>query len=443
MGRCAWSGAVWSKANVRSGESRFMPASMSRCIRRASRRVTLLVMQVSEREIAERLARWRRSGDPHDLWPGLEERDFRRALDEMGHATQLVLEGGGEGAPVYCSFSAPLRSLGVAAFSSGTGPLLGYWVETGRIAAAAEVARLLAEHLAQGRARAAILERGLARVLDALQDRGIEAAVLKGMHTAWGYFPDPGTRPCSDIDILVEPRDFAGACDALAGMGFRQGRAVAEPPRSEWIPPDAAEVPRSLEITHAKSPWAVDLHASLDRPMRIGRTAGLGSPLLMDAEVMEHGGRTIRVLPQPLLLAWLAFHASSHLETSPLVCYLELVLVMRRDFAGHPALWDEFLRLVDGASMGRFVYPALELAERLAPGTVPGEVRQALARSAPWLMRRVMARLRPEAAQQLYHVSLDLRLMWAASAREMVAYVTSLRRVRLLLGGRLSLRARH
>lgn len=400
-------------------------------------------MQISERDIAERLARWRRSGHPRDLWPGLEERDFRVAMDEIGQATRLVLQGPGSGPPTHCPFSAPRRALGVAAFSSGVGPLLGFWAEAGRIAVTPDVASLLAEHLAQGRARAAILQRGLGRVLDALKDRGIEAAVLKGMHTAWAYFPDPGTRPSTDIDVLVERRDFAEACAVLAGLGFRQGATVAEPPRSEWIPRHAPLVPRSLEITHAENPWAVDLHASLNRPMRIGRTAGFGSPPLADADVVERGGRNIRVLPQPLLLAWLAFHTSSHLDTSPLVRFVELVLVIRRDFAGRPALWDEFLRLVDGASAGRFVYPALELAEKLAPGAVPVDVRRHLRRFAPWLMRRVVARLRPEAAQQLYRVSLDMRLMWAASAREMLAYVTSLRRVRLLVSGRLSLRLPH
>ena len=415
---------------------------MSKCTAWASRRVPYGGVETPEREITERLARWRRSADPRDLWPGLEERAFRAAMDEMGRATRLGLESQSPGSPIPCRFSVPVRDLGVAAFTSGLGPLLGSWAEAGRITVSPDAAGLLAEHLAQGRARAAILERGLWRVLDALRGRGVESAVLKGMHTAWAYFPDPGTRPSSDIDVLVAPGDFAGAEAALAGLGFRRGATVPEPPRSEWALPESPQVPRSLEMTHAGNPWGVDLHASLSRRMRIGRTAGFGSPPLAETVVVQRGGRSIRALPQPLLLAWLAFHAASHLDTGPMVRLVELVLVVRRDFAGRPALWDDFLRLVDAAAAGRFVYPALELAERLAPGTVPEEVRRALARRAPWLMRRVMARLRPEAAQQLYRVSLDMRLMWAASTRELLVYLSSLRRVAVLLKGRMSLRSR-
>jgi len=398
-------------------------------------------MESSEREIAGRLARWGRSGDPYHLWPEVEERDFRRAMDEIGEVTRRVLRAPGVEPPLACTFSAPLRAVGVAAFASGMGPLLGYWAEAGRIALAPDVASLLAEHLAQGRARAVILDRGLGQVLSALRDRGIEAAVLKGMHTAWTYFPDPGTRPCADLDLLVTPAHYGEACDVLARLGFRRGATVAEPARSEWSPPDAAQVPRSLEITHAGSPWAVDVHATLDRSTRTGRTVGFGSPGMADTALMDRGGQTIRVLPQPLALAWLALHTSDHLDFGPLVRFVELVLVIRRDLGGDTAPWEEFLRLVNRAEAGRFVYPALELAEQLAPGVVPGEVRKALARSAPWLMRRVLARLRPEAAQQLYRFSLDLRLMWAGSPREWMASVASLRRLRLLLGGKASLRA--
>jgi len=93
--------------------------------------------------------------------------------------------------------------------------------------------------------------------------------------------------------------------------------------------------------------------------------------------------------------------------------------------------------------------------ERLAPGSVPADVRRQLRRSAPWLMRRVVARLKPEGAQQLYRRSLDVRIMWVASWAGLLALLrralrarprgvirTQLRRLRLLVRGKLSIRAR-
>lgn len=401
--------------------------------------------------IHDRLARWRGSGDPRDLWPGIEEGEFRAAIAEIARVTRAILAGSGP-EPIALAPAVPPRVLGVAAFASGMGALLGYWTETGRIVAAREFAAVLAEHLAQGRARAELLGRALGRILDTFAERGISAAVLKGMHTAWVYFPEPGTRPCADVDLLVAPQDFGHAAAALKELGFHQGATVPDPPRTEWLPPEGPELPVSLEVTHRDNPWAIDLHATLDRTLRSGRRAGLGSPSAAEWVRLDRDGRRLYGLPQPLLLAALAFHTASHLENSPLVRYVELVLVIRRDFKDRLNRWEEFLQLVNQREIGRLVYPALELAESLAPGVVPREVRQELRRSAPWLMRRVLARLRPERAQQLYRMSADVRLMWLGSTRDVVEYLggalrprgflrAQLRRLRLLLRGGLSVRA--
>jgi hypothetical protein len=406
-------------------------------------------------DVAARLERWHRTGDPGDLWPGLEEAEFRAAMAEIGGVTRAILADHG-GDAVRLRPVATARGMGVAAFASGMGALLGWWLEQAQLAAPPEHAELLAKHLARGRARAGMLERGLMRVWDVLASRGIRAALLKGMHTGRVYFPEPGTRPAADIDLLVERSDFEPARAALAHAGYREGLRSPESPRAEWFPPDGRRVPRTVDMEHEDNPWAIDLHGSLDRVLRFGIRAGFGSPRLDACDAIACGGRRIHVLPPSLLLAWLAFHAASHLETGQLVRYVELVLVIRRDVATHLERWDDLLRLVDRADVGRWVYSALELADRLAPGSVPLEVRERLRRSAPWLTRRVVARLDPAAAQQLYRKSLDIRFMWLGSARESLRFArlvlrdllsgtpvrALVRRVRLLLRGRLSLRAR-
>lgn len=408
-------------------------------------------------DVGKRLASWDRTGDARDLWPGLEEPDFRRAMHEIGHVTRSVLQNRGPLRPVECEFSAPGRALGVAAFVSGMGPLLGYWAETSRISVDSSAGAMLAAHLAHGRARAQFLQAALRRVLDAFAARGISVAVLKGMHTAWTYFPEPGTRPASDIDLLIARPDLPEASAALAQLGFRPGAASRDGSRRDWIPPDAPGEPASLEITHRDNPWHLDLHVSLDRRLRFGLTSRFGSPAPGDGVRLERAGSAFWVLPQPLLLAWLAFHAASHLDIGPMVRYVELVLIMRRDFAGHPQLWEDFLRLAFRTKTAPLGYPAMELAEQLAPGSIPPEVRQELWRAAPWMVRRVVSRLRPETAQQLYRLSLDVRVMWLGTAPWLMDILrggrpqplagwgsharSQLRRLHLLLRRRLSIRA--
>jgi hypothetical protein len=80
--------------------------------------------------------------------------------------------------------------------------------------------------------------------------------------------------------------------------------------------------------------------------------------------------RPVRVLRQPLLLAYLAVHASSHFYSIMQIRLVELILVARKDFAGRPDLWRALDELVERTGTGRFVFPALDLAERLVPGTI-------------------------------------------------------------------------
>src|SRR3989454_7056861 len=81
---------------------------------------------------------------------------------------------------------------------------------------------------------------------------------------------------------------------------------------------------------------------------------------------------------------------------------IELVLVARRDFAGRPGRWDEFRELVARTGSGRFVFPALDLAARLLPGSVDERVLGAITAAAPPGVRRPGRRMGPPAAQRLH-----------------------------------------
>jgi hypothetical protein len=65
------------------------------------------------------------------------------------------------------------------------------------------------------------MERQLHRLLDAFKEAAVRALVLKGPALVWSVYPDPATRPSSDIDLLVLPEEFTKAREVLHRLGYR------------------------------------------------------------------------------------------------------------------------------------------------------------------------------------------------------------------------------
>ena len=130
----------------------------------------------------------------------------------------------------------------------------------------------------------------------------------------------------------------------------------------------------------------------------------------------------MRVLSQPLLFAYLALHASSHFYAISQIRLIELVLVARRDFAGRPDRWQVFHDLVAQTGVGRFVFPALILAERLIPGTIDPLVLSRIGKAAPRRLRRLVRDTQPATAQRLHPFpGLRERFVWLATLKEALA----------------------
>ena len=374
----------------------------------------------AQEEIERRIALFHRSRHARDLWPDIPVETFRAAEAEVARVVTAVLRGEGT---VALRSELGARALGVAAFMNGMGPLLGYWCETGRVTAEPDAAWALRTHLEHGRRRHARLRHELERVLVAMAASGIEVWVLKGMHTAYRYFPEPGTRSLSDIDLLVQPADWLGARDTLTRLGLVETRHPTQPRDSAWAEPRVQRV-RSLEYVHADGPWSIDLHRSLDRLPFEGLETALGAPDQSAGEVWEEYCRPVRVLAQPLLLAYLALHASSHFYSIMQVRLLELVLVARRDFGTDAARWGAFGELVAHTGSDRFVFPALDLAERFVPGTFPRDVLERIAAAAPRRLRRLVRAMTPASAQRLHpYPSTRERFVWLKSPAEALAAV--------------------
>ena len=377
-------------------------------------------------DVATRLARYTATLDARDLWPELNVSAFRAAQAEIARVTAAVLSG--TSGPVRLELPADggTRALGAAVSAAGMGPLLGFWCKAGWIEAWPPVLDLLTQHLEHGHRRAARLRQEFERILVPFANRGIEVLVLKGTDTAYRYFPEPGTRPTTDIDILVMPHDLQAAQRTLRDLGFAEARG-GDRYRTTWIPPTVGVV-RSLELAHADNPWSLDLHVSLDRSLFPGLTMTFGhpGPEAREGEVWRQFSRPVRVLPAPLLLNYLAAHTSSHFYSMTLIRLVELVLVARRDFGARADRWRAFRDVVRRSATGRFVFPALYLTERLAPGAIDALVLdEIVATASPRLLRLVHA-MTPASAQRLHPYPFGERFIWATSLKEVLGSLAEL-----------------
>lgn len=377
---------------------------------------------LSDREVEARLEAARRSGRPLWLWPEVQPARWRAALGRIEEVLRADL------------IRAPLPRLGddggaraieIAGFTSGTGPLLGRWVEEGRLHVAPRLAGVFRLHLEHGRRRWKRLHTRASEAIDVLAELGLSPIVLKGVHTAPAFFPEPGTRPSSDVDLAVPPRDFPSALAALERAGYSVERSQTALGRVELLPPGEARSLRSLDLLHADAPIRVDLHAGLDRALLgVGRLE-LGEPRAGETMPDPALHRSARVLAEPILLASLAAHASEGLQNLTLLRVYELALVARAETARGGLDWDALLERA-GRPSHRFLFCSLEMAERLAPGTVPDAVRDALRAQAPPALRRAVAAMSPAGAQRFEGLTLGERLMWVGSAGELAGRLADL-----------------
>ncbi|HEY7898028.1 MAG TPA: nucleotidyltransferase family protein [Gemmatimonadaceae bacterium] len=359
-------------------------------------------------DLDARSRRWAVTNDPTLLWPDLDlnllsaaatkiERNVARVLD--GRTTSL---GAADGTDAY--------AIGIASLLSGTGPILGYWVEQGLVDVAAPLAAILARHLQHGRGRLRRIEREITPALERLVECGAKPGILKGFHTAHVYYPEPGLRPLADVDVYVKPANLQPARDALASAGFGPGSWSAEF-KSNWYPDEWVPPTRSLEFWHVRSPWRIELHTALQFGTLIRHGIRLEAEMPV-AEPWEWNGIPLVVTPQPLLMVALAAHLSSELNAARLIRLIELNLIIRRDTASGKLDWGGVTDFLERTRATRYAYPAFALVEQLAPGTIDPTVLALTRKRSTRIARVVVAELTPATPILHDHVSLAERLMW-------------------------------
>lgn len=360
-------------------------------------------------EASRRVSAFEQSGDPADLWPGLGERARVAAARELERITRQVLSG--RSAQVSGDFDA--YALGVAGHTTGMGPVVGRWIEDGRVTAGEDAALVFARHLDHGRRRAARIEREVLPAIDALLERRIPVVALKGFHTSRAYFDEPGMRRISDVDLLVPPSRVADAEKALASVGFEAQGPAHRPYKRDWIGPGVDRRFFSVEYADARSSWALELHASLDRVYNAGTAARLDSERDRTTPLIV-AGRTLAALQPELLFIYLACHASQELESMRLLRVFELIRVIRD--GSHPLDWARVRLLLEATGAGAFVYPACSLVNDLVPDAVDARVIDAARAASTWAARHAVPRLAP-AGGSLDERGILRQLMWTRGVR--------------------------
>jgi hypothetical protein len=344
-------------------------------------------------EVSRRLAQYRRTKDPASLWPGLAERERVDASRELERVARAVLAGEAR-IPLDPKGRHSPYALGVAGHTSGIGPLIGRWIEHEVVSAARETAEIFAEHLINGRSRAARMEREVLPAIDALLARDITPVALKGFHTARVYFDEPGVRPMSDVDLLIPPSAVDDAEAALQDAGFRPESAALRPYKRDWIGPGVDPRVFSVERSDARSKWGLELHASLDRLYHPGATARLDAERSC-FEAFDVASRPIRVLAPPLLVVYLACHCSQELDSIRLMRVVELATVIRAERLAGRLDWRDVSALLARTGAAEYTYPALALVADLAPGTVDANLLDATRSAATPAARHTVERLAP------------------------------------------------
>ena len=367
-----------------------------------------------EAEIQARFDGAVQRGNRNWLWPELPIEEWKGALDAIADVASQVLADPAS----RPRLAGDPAAIGIAGYTCGLGPLLAYWHREQLIATTDDIGTLLSVHYRHNAARMNLMASRAVEVVERLAANRIRPIMLKGMDTAFRFFPLPATRPLSDIDLLIDPGDEPAARRLLLEMGFVAGRAYPYPRSQEWRKVGSPAHPRTLSFVHADDPWSIDLQLSLNRQF------APGAPVVeLDRLRASMGPRAWSLSPQAdtlppaELVLQLACHASCPLRSLTLLRLVELALVVRQVLDQRAFSWDEFLLIGAKAGALAHAYPALRLCAQLVPDVVPPQVVQACARQVPRAVRQVVERVSPAHAQSIVRCSLKERFMWTPLRR--------------------------
>ncbi|MBC9030962.1 nucleotidyltransferase family protein [Sphingomonas sp. JC676] len=349
-----------------------------------------------------------RVGRPEWLWFEVPEQRWAEAAASIEGVLREVLAGGRS----ECRLIDDPVALSIACYTSGTGPLLGSWIEQGKLVTTPSNEEVLRIHLAHNRVRMARLTERAREAAEMLSRGGVTPIVMKGMCTAHTYFDEPGQRISADIDLLIPPGKLADAQAILADLGYEP--QLGGFGQRTWKMPDVAAIPVTLTYVHRDDPWSIDLHDRAKRKFAGGALMA-DLDLLVATTSLEPWkvSATAVVFSPPLLLAHLLVHASSYFDSLTLQRQYEICLVIKRDEDVAEFNWPAFTALCDRTRLWTFMYPAMLCAQRLSPGIIPEPILQRARNAAPPGVRNLIDVHSAASAHRVGRWSWAEKFMWA------------------------------
>ena len=272
--------------------------------------------------------------------------------------------------------------------------------------------------------RSTLHRHALAEILAECDAAAVDVAVLKGIAYDDLLYPEPGTRPASDVDLLVRGPERRRAMEVLTRLGYTP--SASAPGFDE---PDYHEVSFRRDVVN------VDLHLALAPLVR----CSIDYPALWGTamETWELGGRTTRTLDFVHASVNQALHMAIHHFDVPALYLLDfrrLVTRCGQAPGGPTAAWTRLRATARAWGCARPLATAADLVAAFLPadgeavgGLVP-PLPPVQPRSEAWVTRRVVERFggmepvsRPEQlGRKLLHFDDGLtatRYLWVQARR--------------------------
>ena len=368
---------------------------------------------LTEVEAKRRLAAAVRRGTPSWLWEDVWPGEWQAALDEIAGVTREILATGSS----VASLKGAAGPIGIAAYTSGMGPLLGYWIGAGLVDAPADTRELLELHYRHNVRRMETMTNAAREVVSRLAEAGIKVTVLKVMQSASTHFPSPGARPSTDVVLYIAPADKPLAEELLRQLDYTPEAERRLPDERSWRHRLSTTWPQSLSLVHWNDPWDIDVHTS------VNRRSAAGAPVIGFDDLIARGAVTYwavnpsaAALSPPAEILFLAAHAGYTCTNLRLIRLVELALAIRssrRD--GGEGVWREIVELGEETGTLGSAYPALALTEALVPGEIPYDVLENCRGRTPATVVEVIRDLSPATGHRILRCDVRERYMWSTS----------------------------
>ena len=226
------------------------------------------------------------------------------------------------------------------------------------------------------------------------EDNAVPVAFRKGAILARRVYEDIGIRPMNDIDVLVDKTRVQDIVEVLHGMGFYQGRILADGTMSKTKRNRRTELTWELYASNLPPFFrkgdgvhvqhvAVDVTHSLFLPksgfrLKTGDVVGRAEKVVVGDEAIM-GLETHDMLidlcghlyKEATTLWWIQHKSDLHLIK---FCDIAMLIARTKDRLS----WPKFISRVVGSGLEKPMYYSLYFAELLYPGSVPASALNAI-----------------------------------------------------------------